>query len=237
MTSLEISELLSKKHSHVIRDIENILAELCPSHDPVSTENDEDDTPKLDVIEGCALSSYIDRKGERRKMYVLSRKFTMLVMYGYSVTLRLKAMNYLEQVEEKLYGLRLTNEQKQLQIKSIYNRQVDLFEAASQIRLDGYQTLSAKMSDLRSRARKPKAYWDKYFKVRADLLDKEYKAEVEYIQQTVRDAIVSVGLFYDDAMYRLADIEHSYLGRPAPTEKPTCPLLCNDVQNLQRLSS
>ena len=63
-TSLMVAEKFGKRHDRVIRAIENLQKDL----------------PKNGVVKFIA-SSYLDAKGERRKMYVMNRDaFSLLVM-------------------------------------------------------------------------------------------------------------------------------------------------------------
>ena len=67
-TSLKVAEIFSKKHKHVVRDIENLMAN-CP--DDFTGSN-------------FGLSEYKDKTGRKLPMYILPRDgFTLLVM-GYT---------------------------------------------------------------------------------------------------------------------------------------------------------
>ncbi|MBF0851020.1 phage regulatory protein/antirepressor Ant [Gluconobacter sp. R75690] len=71
MSSREVAELTSKRHDHVIRDIEKILDE------------NEIDRPKFGGV-------YLDAKGEQRKCYNLPCDLTYTLIAGYRSDLRLK---------------------------------------------------------------------------------------------------------------------------------------------------
>lgn len=84
MSSKEISELTNKKHSDVMRDIRKLSEQI---------ENEPECT--------FALGEYVDLNNQKRPMYILSKKETLLLMSGYNPTLRLKIINRWEQLETK----------------------------------------------------------------------------------------------------------------------------------------
>lgn len=81
MSSREIAELCGKEHAHVMRDIRDISDELGGS------------------IFG--LAEYTDKQGKKRDMYLLNKKNTLLLVSGYSVILRQKIIDRLEELEEQ----------------------------------------------------------------------------------------------------------------------------------------
>jgi len=113
MSSKEISELTGKSHSNVMADIRNLIQQ----------------------VEGEAgmifqLGEYLDANNQKRPMYLLSKKETILLVSGYNAILRLKIINRWEELEElvslpKTYGealleagrlaLEVENKNKQIQ--------------------------------------------------------------------------------------------------------------------------
>lgn len=124
MSSLEIAEITGKQHSHVMRDIRNMVETLKKSNESTSglVDCSEDyhrgernqykylspktqkaildfafnDSSSPYVIEE---SSYKDEKGELRTMYSLNKKASLLLASGYSVTLRARIIDRWELLE------------------------------------------------------------------------------------------------------------------------------------------
>lgn len=69
MSSLEIAELTGKQHSHVMRDIRNLLEQ------GVNEAN-------------FGLVNYTDAKGEKRPCYGLTKKGCLILASGYDAKLR-----------------------------------------------------------------------------------------------------------------------------------------------------
>jgi phage regulator Rha-like protein len=115
MTSLEIAELTGKQHSHVMRDIENTLKELCQVSD------DSDDKSKVGLIEndgflgvkGIVETFYkapaINNSFRNAKMYELDRENIMILCMGYSIPLRQKIVRRLEELEAQVLTLTQEN--------------------------------------------------------------------------------------------------------------------------------
>lgn len=82
MTSLQISEVTSKRHADVMRDIRNILGQ------GVNERN-------------FALVEYKDKKGESRPMYDLTPKGCLILASGYDPVLREKIVDKLEEYQQK----------------------------------------------------------------------------------------------------------------------------------------
>lgn len=74
MSSREIAELTGKRHAHVIRDIEKMLADVGI------------DEPKFGSV-------YTDAKGEQRKCYNLPKNLTINLIAGYRADMRLKIID------------------------------------------------------------------------------------------------------------------------------------------------
>ena len=83
MSSKAISDITSKLHSNVMQDIRTLIDQL----------GVEVNGLKFQLVE------YLDAKGEKRPMYELGRKETLLLASGYNAVLRLKIINRLEELE------------------------------------------------------------------------------------------------------------------------------------------
>lgn len=83
MSSREIAELCEKRHDHVLRDIEKMLADI--------------DAPNFGAVDFQA--QYQDGKGEWRKEYRLPKDLTVTLITGYRADLRYKVIKRLEQLE------------------------------------------------------------------------------------------------------------------------------------------
>lgn len=80
MSSLEIAELTGKQHSHVMRDIRNILEQ------GVAESN-------------FGLGSYSDANGQNRPCYFLTKKGCLILASGYDALLRERIINRWEELE------------------------------------------------------------------------------------------------------------------------------------------
>lgn len=124
MSSIEVAELTGKQHSHVMRDIRNMVENLKKSNESTSglVDYSEDyhraernqykylsektqkaildfafkDSSSPYIVEE---SSYKDDKGELRTMYLLNKKASLLLASGYNVTLRAKIIDRWEALE------------------------------------------------------------------------------------------------------------------------------------------
>lgn len=127
MSSLEIAELTGKQHSHVMRDIRNMIDSLNKSNESTSGLVDySSDYHRSDRTQYKYLSektqsvllnfcfktdnksaseyliyesSYKDAKGEIRNMYVLNKKACFLLASGYDTLLRAKIIDRWEELE------------------------------------------------------------------------------------------------------------------------------------------
>lgn len=82
MTSLEIAEITGKRHSDVMRDIRNLLAQGINERNFASVE-------------------YTDKKGEKRPCYELTKKGCLILASGYDALLREKIINRWEELEKE----------------------------------------------------------------------------------------------------------------------------------------
>ncbi len=85
MSSREIAELCEKRHDHVLRDIEKMLADI--------------GAPKFGVADFEA--EYLDSQGKPRKEYRLPKDLTVTLITGYRADLRYKVVKRLEELEER----------------------------------------------------------------------------------------------------------------------------------------
>lgn len=80
ISSIEISELTNKYHSHIMRDIRNLLEQ------GVSESN-------------FGLGSYLDKNNQTRPMYLLTKKGSLILASGYDALLREKIIDRWEELE------------------------------------------------------------------------------------------------------------------------------------------
>lgn len=117
ISSLEISEITGKKHKNVIRDIERQLSEL------------QKDRLKFELI-------YKDSQNREQKAYSLDREQAMILVTGYSIPLRARVIQRLEQLENshlpKTFpeALRLyANQVEQNEILALENKELERTKA------------------------------------------------------------------------------------------------------------
>ncbi|MDD5227807.1 MAG: phage regulatory protein/antirepressor Ant [Methylococcales bacterium] len=86
MLSTEIAALTSKKHSHVMRDIEVIIEQLktCPNLDT-----------------SIQAMNYKDSYGRNQKCYQLDYESTLVVLTGYDVVARTKVIKRWQELEQQ----------------------------------------------------------------------------------------------------------------------------------------
>ena len=82
MSSREIAELTGKQHKDVIRDIRNMLDQL-----------------EIQSAQFCA--DYKDSKGRMYPCYNLPKRETLILVSGYSVTMRARIIDRWQELEEK----------------------------------------------------------------------------------------------------------------------------------------
>jgi phage antirepressor YoqD-like protein len=82
MSSREIAELCSKQHSHVMRDIREMLSKL----------DDEGGQSSFG-------STYRDAQGKPQSEYLLPKRETMILVTGYSVELRARVIDRWQELE------------------------------------------------------------------------------------------------------------------------------------------
>lgn len=83
MSSMEIAELCEKRHDHVMRDIRVMLEAL------------GEGLPKFG-------GTYADVQGKKQNCFNLPRDLTMTLITGYSIPLRKKVIDRLDELEQKV---------------------------------------------------------------------------------------------------------------------------------------
>ncbi|WP_455475860.1 Rha family transcriptional regulator [Bartonella sp. B17] len=86
MSSREIAELCDKQHAHVMRDIRKMLEELNQS--------------KFGSVDFSG--TYVDGKGEIRSCYHLPKRECLILVSGYSTTLRAKIVDRWQELEKQI---------------------------------------------------------------------------------------------------------------------------------------
>jgi Rha family phage regulatory protein len=74
-TSLKVAEVFEKQHKHVLRDIDNLLSEV------------KSNQSKIGLVENAYYikeSSYVDAKGETRRMFKMNKDFFTLLAMGFN---------------------------------------------------------------------------------------------------------------------------------------------------------
>lgn len=122
MSSLQVAEITGKQHSHVMRDIRNMVDNIRKGNESTSglvgLEYHRGDRTQYkflseqtqNIILNFAFgdnssqyqigeSSYIDAKGESRAMYILNKKACLLLASSYDVILRAKIIDRWEELE------------------------------------------------------------------------------------------------------------------------------------------
>ncbi|KAA0686002.1 phage regulatory protein/antirepressor Ant [Neorhizobium sp. P12A] len=82
MSSIEIADLCGKRHDHVMRDIRVMLEAL------------DEGLPKFG-------GTYSDSQGKQQKCFHLPRDLTMTLITGYSIPLRKKVIDRLDELERR----------------------------------------------------------------------------------------------------------------------------------------
>lgn len=88
MSSREIAELTSKEHSHVLRDIRMMLAELYQ------------DNPKMDGIDSKGIIFIKREDNGQTKEILLPKRETMILVSGYSIPMRARIIDRWQELEQ-----------------------------------------------------------------------------------------------------------------------------------------
>ena len=86
MSSREIAELTGKSHSHVMRDIRAMMAEL-------------EGNPDLDSV--CKSTTYNGSNGQSYNQYELDKDTCLTLLLGYDAVARIKVVKRWQELEEK----------------------------------------------------------------------------------------------------------------------------------------
>lgn len=113
MSSLQIAELTGKRHDAILRDIRNLLEQGVNAHNFVEVE-------------------YIDKKGESRPCYQLTKTGCLILASGYNAVLREKIINRWIELE--------TEAAKQYQVPTSF-REALLLAVAQQEQIEEQQKL------------------------------------------------------------------------------------------------
>ena len=94
--SRTVAEKFGKRHDHVVRDIKTIINQMA----------EECDVPKIGAVKMFALSSYEDKKGESRPMYLMNRDGFSLLAMGFTgkkaLQFKLKFIDAFNRMEQAL---------------------------------------------------------------------------------------------------------------------------------------
>ena len=88
MSSREIAELTGKEHSHVLRDIRMMLAELYQ------------DNPKMDGIDSKGIIFIKREDNGQTKEILLPKRETMILVSGYSIPMRARIIDRWQELEQ-----------------------------------------------------------------------------------------------------------------------------------------
>lgn len=123
MSSREIAELTGKEHSNVKRDISAMILQLnypdlklkeCPIFDPSELKG-----------HGISIGTY-QHCGNLYDFFTLNKRYTELLITGYSVTLRLKVLDRLAELETSQQPKIPTNFAEALQLAADQEKQLEL---------------------------------------------------------------------------------------------------------------
>ena len=83
MSSLDIAELTGKRHDHVLRDIDTMLAALTP-----------------DLGLGFKSSTYLDDSGKPNRLVIMDKDSTICLVSGYDATARMSIIKRWQEFEQ-----------------------------------------------------------------------------------------------------------------------------------------
>ena len=123
MSSREIAELTGKDHSNVKRDISAMILQL--NYPDIKLK----DRPIFDPSElkghGISIGKY-QHCGNMYDLFSLSKRYTELLITGYSASLRLKVLDRLAELDAKQYPQIPTNFAEALQLAADQAKQLEL---------------------------------------------------------------------------------------------------------------
>jgi phage regulator Rha-like protein len=105
MTSLEIAEVTGKQHSHVLRDIRNMVAELKSN-------------PEMDCLDFKGVSFESNENGQT-KQAILDKTHTLLLTTGYSIKQRKTIIERWQFLENELEVLKTRTDTKKRQLEAM----------------------------------------------------------------------------------------------------------------------
>ena len=105
MTSLEIAEVTKKQHSHVLRDIRNMVAELKSN-------------PEQDSFDFEGVSFELNENGQT-KLAILDKTHTLLLTTGYSINQRKIVIQRWQLLEDALEVLKYRTCTKKRQLEAM----------------------------------------------------------------------------------------------------------------------
>ncbi|WP_375674901.1 Rha family transcriptional regulator [Bartonella sp. AP9QHHD] len=100
MSSVEIAELCDKQHKNVMRDIKKMLEELYP--ESTAPKFGVSDFSELKFEPAKFLSTYVDEQGKPRPCYNLPKRECLILVSGYSTTLRAKIIDRWQELEKQV---------------------------------------------------------------------------------------------------------------------------------------
>jgi Rha family phage regulatory protein len=93
MSSVEVAELTSKRHDHVLRDIDVLLKTLSP-----------------DLGSGYKSTTYKDSTGRKNRMYEMDKDATICLVAGYDANARMRIIKRWQELELEVAKLKAEKE-------------------------------------------------------------------------------------------------------------------------------
>jgi len=89
MTSVQVAELVNKMHKHVLADIRKLIKRLELSSTDAGKE----------ILKDIKESSYTGKNNRPLVCYTMGKKFTLMLVSGYSAEMRASVINYIDIAE------------------------------------------------------------------------------------------------------------------------------------------
>jgi len=83
MSSRDIADMTGKRHDHILRDIDKLVADLSPN-----------------LGAGYKSTTYEDANGVPRRMYEMDKEATLCLVAGYDVSVRMKIIKRWQELEQ-----------------------------------------------------------------------------------------------------------------------------------------
>lgn len=175
MTSREIAELTGKVHSNVMRDC-RIMVEQFEADSKNGSTNSE-------LNWYCVDSSFLDKKGEERRQYVLDKNTCLALISGYSAVLRMRIIHRWQELEEAVA--------KKADIVPMTNGELLVFQAQIILKLEQEQARqAAKLDTIETRQfqmqETMKADKEENYKRQTKLLNNQKKLSNNQHEQDIR---------------------------------------------------